>query len=115
MMWKPDACTPWRVRNNGLRFSELHFYQDDTFSITIGECASKPQYVRSVAADTFCMANNSILHGSLMGTFGRLRENGSYFNSPILWVLTSSSLADAYAAVLWCCLSRLQLLFLLLN
>eukprot|EP01083_Nonionella_stella_P097643 274441_1 len=136
MIWKPDACTPWRVRNNGLRFSELHFYQDDTLTITIGECVSKPQCVRTAVPDTFCMANNSILYGSLMGTYGRLSENGSYFNSPIyerisplnsmdiskkalylwyanelyaqlgfgdeyldrrLWVLTSSSLEDAYA------------------
>eukprot|EP01083_Nonionella_stella_P066455 175016_1 len=100
MIWKPDACTPWRVRN-GLRFSELHFYQDGTLSITIGECVSKPQCVRSVAPDTFCMGNNSVLHGSLMGTYGKLRENGSYFNSPIYERISPLNSMDISKTILY--------------
>eukprot|EP01083_Nonionella_stella_P068684 182561_1 len=53
------------------------------FNVTIGACTDTPACVKTEAPERFCLANSSVIGGSVMGEYVRVKERGTHFNSSI--------------------------------
>eukprot|EP01083_Nonionella_stella_P282546 961398_1 len=86
--WRPDLCKEWVARNDiGLRYTPLPQFYDPTLDVLMEACDAShkhtPECVATAAPDTVCFANNSIIHGALMGEYRRLNETGPSFGSSV--------------------------------
>eukprot|EP01084_Bolivina_argentea_P038642 71464_1 len=71
--YRPDLCTQWKT---------AHTTDDtpDTFYITTGACLDPVgMCIPSDAPDTFCMTDNSMFHGHLMGEYSKTNDIGTVY------------------------------------